>query len=421
MGNYWISLAVCALTYLGLAYGRVPRLKIDRAGIALIGATILIGTGVFSLDEAVRAVDFETIILLFGMMVVVSCLRLSGFFAAVGGSMLSRFSEPLPVLALTIGLSGGLSAFLVNDVICLAMTPFVVLLTSRLRLNPVPYLIALATASNIGSSCTIIGNPQNMIIGSLSKIPFLEFTSRLAPIAVIGLLLNFLLVAMIYRGKLRQDQTSFRTAIGIGIESSLTQLKALHRRVMLISLSITLGAVICFFSGLPIAIVALGAASCLLVLLGKIRPEKIYREIDWSLLVMFSGLFIVVHAFDLNIVSGWTPSAWEILGKNPIGFITAISAALSNLVSNVPAVLLLKPVLAATPEAVRQESWFALAAASTFAGNFTLLGSVANLIVIESAKRRGIVVSFWEYFKVGLPLTLITLFLGFGWLSWVKL
>ncbi|OFZ53698.1 MAG: anion transporter [Bdellovibrionales bacterium RIFOXYC1_FULL_54_43] len=419
MGNYWISLAVCVLTYLGLASGRIPRLKIDRAGIALVGATILIGTGVFSLDEAVRAVDFETIVLLFGMMVIVSCLRLSGFFEAVGGWMLSRFSEPLPVLALTIGLSGVLSAFLVNDVICLAMTPFVVLLTSRLKLNPVPYLIALATASNIGSSCTIIGNPQNMIIGSLSKITFLEFTSRLAPIAIIGLLLNFLLVAMIYRGKLRQiDQAAFRIPIE---RSSLTRLRAPHRRVMLTSLSITLGAVICFFSGLPIAIVALGAASCLLILLGKVRPEKIYREIDWSLLVMFSGLFIVVHAFDLNIVSGWTPSAWEILGKNPIGFITAISAALSNLVSNVPAVLLLKPVLAATPEAVRQESWFALAAASTFAGNFTLLGSVANLIVIESAKRRGIVVSFWEYFKVGLPLTLITLFLGFGWLSWVKL
>src|SRR3954447_7794238 len=193
---------IFGLTYLALALGKVPGLRIDRAGIALVGAAAMLGGGVLSMREAARAVDYETIVLLFGMMVVVSYLGLAGFFALATDQIASRFSGPHSLLAVTIGLSGVLSAFLVNDVVCVALTPLVLDLTRRLRRPPIPYLVGLATASNVGSVATITGNPQNIIIGSLSQISYLRFAARLAPVAVIGMVLNFAVVAIVYRGSL---------------------------------------------------------------------------------------------------------------------------------------------------------------------------------------------------------------------------
>src|SRR5437016_7671919 len=199
---------IFGLTYLGLAVGKVPGLRIDRAGIALVGAAVMLAGGVLSMHDAAKAVDYETIVLLFGMMVVVSYLRMAGFFALATERIAARFSGPLILLAVTIALSGILSAFLVNDVVCVALTPLVLHLCERLRRPPIPYLVGLATASNVGSVATITGNPENIIIGSLSGISYLRFAARLAPVALIGLALNFAVIALIYRGALRaQAQT----------------------------------------------------------------------------------------------------------------------------------------------------------------------------------------------------------------------
>ena len=156
------------------------------------------------------------------------------------------------------------------------------------------------------------------------------------------------------------------------------------------------------------------------MLFGRTEPDKIYRTIDWGLLVMFTSLFIVVHAFQMHVVSHWGIDGWAWLLRRPVDLLSLVSAGLSNLVSNVPAVLLMQPVLKAVPEASRETAWLALAMSSTFAGNLTVIGSVANLIVVESAKREGLRISFWEYFKVGLPITLLTLALGIGWLEFVR-
>ena len=182
-------------------------------------------------------------------------------------------------------------------------------------------------------------------------------------------------------------------------------------------MAVTLAAVFLFFTGLPLELVALGAAAVLL--LGRTKPEKVYREIDWSLLVMFTGLFIVVHAFQVHVVSKWGIDGWDWLLERPVDLMSLVSAGLSNLVSNVPAVLLMEPVLEAVPEASRETAWLALAMSSTFAGNLTVLGSVANLIVVENARREGVTLSFWEYCKVGIPLTILTLALGIAWLQFV--
>jgi Na+/H+ antiporter NhaD/arsenite permease-like protein len=416
------------LTYIGLALGKVPGLNMDRAGIALVGATLMLVTGMLSLEQAVGtdSIDYKTLALLFGMMVVIGFLRLSGFFQRVTASALRRIRTPLGLLAVTITLSGLLSAFFINDIVCLTLTPLVLHLARRLRFDPIPHLIGLATAANIGSTGTITGNPQNIFIGSNSGISYLRFAERLMPVALLGLVVNFLVVVVVYRRRLfcQVNQESvglIKLEPGAGVPDKKEEAEAadipgngwLRRK----SVAVTLAAVVLFFTGLPLELVALGAAAVLL--LGRTKPERVYREIDWSLLVMFTGLFIVVHAFQVQVVAKWGIDGLDFLVQRPVDLLSLVSAGLSNLVSNVPAVLLMEPVMKTTPEASRETAWLALAMSSTFAGNLTVLGSVANLIVVENARREGVTVSFWEYCKVGIPLTVLTLALGIAWLRFV--
>ena len=399
---------IFGLTYLALAVGKVPGLRTDRAGIALVGAAVMLACGVLSMGDAARAVDYETIVLLFGMMVVVAYLRMAGFFALATEQVAARYSGPLSLLAVTIAISGAFSAFLVNDVVCVALTPLVLHLCQRLKRPPIPYLVGLATASNIGSVATITGNPQNIIIGSLSHISYLRFAARLAPIALIGLVLNFAVVALVYRKTLAQSKQDHSAAD----ESPAPRV---HRGLLIKSMAVTLVTVGLFFAGQPIALVALVAAGVLM--LDRVRPGKVYHAIDWSLLVMFAGLFVVVHAFEVKVVQTWGLERWHALLESPVVLVSGLSLVLSNLVSNVPAVLLFKPLMEVMP---RQElAWLALAMSSTLAGNLTVLGSVANLIVVENARRAGTELSFLEYLKVGVPLTVLTTLVGVAWLALV--
>jgi Na+/H+ antiporter NhaD/arsenite permease-like protein len=399
---------IFGLTYLALAVGKVPGLRTDRAGIALVGAAVMLACGVLSMGDAARAVDYETIVLLFGMMVVVAYLRMAGFFALATEQVAARCSGPLSLLAVTIAISGTLSAFLVNDVVCVALTPLVLHLCQRLKRPPIPYLVGLATASNIGSVATITGNPQNIIIGSLSHISYLRFAARLAPIAVIGLALNFAVVALVYRKTLAQSKQDHSAAD----ESPAPRV---HRGLLIKSMAVTLVTVGLFFAGQPIALVALVAAGVLM--LDRVRPAKVYHAIDWPLLVMFAGLFVVVHAFEVNVVQTWGLERWRALLESPVVLVSGLSVVLSNLVSNVPAVLLFKPLMEVMPR--RELAWLALAMSSTLAGNLTVLGSVANLIVVENARRAGTELSFLEYLKVGVPLTVLTTLVGCAWLALV--
>ena len=399
---------IFGLTYLALAVGKVPGLRIDRAGIALVGSAVMLACGVLSMGDAARAVDYETIVLLFGMMVVVAYLRMAGFFALATEQVAARCSGPLSLLAVTIAISGAFSAFLVNDVVCVALTPLVLHLCQRLKRPPIPYLVGLATASNIGSVATITGNPQNIIIGSLSHISYLRFAARLAPIALIGLVLNFAVVALVYRKTLAQSKQDHSAADELPVPR-------VHRGLLIKSMAVTLVTVGLFFAGQPIALVALVAAGVLM--LDRVRPAKVYHAIDWPLLVMFAGLFVVVHAFEVNVVKTWGLERWHALLESPVVLVSGLSVVLSNLVSNVPAVLLFKPLMEVMPH--RELAWLALAMSSTLAGNLTVLGSVANLIVVENARRAGTELSFLEYLKVGVPLTVLTTLVGVAWLALV--
>ncbi|MEH2236498.1 anion transporter [Nostoc sp.] len=387
---------IIGLTYIGLGLGYLPGLRMNRASIALVGASLLMAFGVLDLKEAWQAIDYKTLIFLFGMMVISTNLAYAGFFQLTLDTVTHFTRSPLGLLiVLTFG-SGILSAFFLNDTIALILTPLVLGLTQILNLNPIPYLLALAGATNLGSVATLSGNPQNILIGSFSGISYLDFAKALTPIALVSLLIQIGLLWWLY-----PDVRSTKSC------PSVTPVRyRIFKPLLTKSLLITTGLLIAFLIGIPPAQATLIAAS-LLFITRRIKPQRVLNKVDWDLLVMFSGLFIVTAGVEklgiLNLFSGLVHTPLSILG---------VTALLSNLVSNVPAVLLLQHLLP-HPDT---KTWLLLAAGSTLAGNLTLLGSVANLIVAEAVAKLGYQLSFWEHLRFGLPLTVLTLILAYYWI-----
>jgi Na+/H+ antiporter NhaD/arsenite permease-like protein len=388
-------------SYLVFALGKFPGMKIDRPGAAIIGAVLMVSFRIILPMDALRFIDFSTIVLLFSMMLIVAYLHLAGFFDWITHLVVTRL-KPHHLLPTVIFTSGLLSAFFVNDIICLVMVPFVLTATRRMRVKPLPYLLAVATASNIGSVATITGNPQNMLIGSFSGISYLDFMLHLGPVAVVGLLLDWLLIHFLsVRAGARDPMVEIPDPI-VAIDTS-----------RLVKPGIVIAMVIVgFLVGAPPAIMAASGAAVMLITRSR-EPRLVYDEVDWGLLVFFIGLFIIVGGAEK---AGLTEHMlryavhWNL--HHPAVF-TLVVAVLSNVISNVPAVMLLKSVV---PGFVNPHGgWLVLAMASTLAGNLTITGSVANIIVAERAKDVA-PISFREYFQVGLPITVVTLAFGSMWL-----
>jgi Na+/H+ antiporter NhaD/arsenite permease-like protein len=394
-----IALAVFVASYVGLGLGRLPVFRVDRTGVAIIGGALMVLTGVLPWNDAVLAVDAHTLVLLFGMMIVAAYLRLSGFFSLVALWTIRRAKTPRGLLAAVIAAAGILSALFVNDVICLVLAPLVVGMTRRLALPPIPYLVALATAANVGSVATLTGNPQNMLVGSFSKVSYRGFLLREGPIALLGLVCVFVVVCLVYRRELPDVLT---------VETG-TERVPVHYPLMLKTMAAVCVMLIAFLVGVPIALVAIGGAAYSLFT-RRVNPEKVYREVNWQLLVLFVGLFVLTGGIEraglVDELVGWAGA----VGLHRPAILTVTTAVLSNLVSNVPAVLLLKPLIPSFGEPDR--GWLILATASTLAGNLTILGSVANLIVVEVARESRVRIGFLEYCRVGVPLTVLTLLLG---------
>ncbi len=398
------ALVIFAGTYFVIAVGKLPGYRLDRAGAALLGAALMVGLGVPPLEAAYRAIDFDTITLLLGMMILVANLKLSGFFRLVNGFIMTRARHPLVLLIAVVLVCGFFSAFLVNDTICLIMTPIVAELVISLKRNPVPYLLAIPMASNVGSTATITGNPQNMIIGSLSQIPYGSFAAALSPIAAAGLVLTVLLIGVIYRGEFLGRA---------GLAQPPARPARYHGPLVVKSVLVAIAMMALFFAGLPVAGVAI-VGGALLLFTRRVKADKVYFEIDWPLLLMFVGLFVVVAGLEHAVL---TPEAATAIGRlhlQSAPVLAVLTAVLSNVVSNVPAVLVLKPFVAGLPDP--QRAWLLVAMASTLAGNLTLVGSVANLIVAQRARRYGVTIGFWPYFRVGAPLTFLTILFGLWWL-----
>ncbi len=401
---YWVGLVLVAVTLVGVAIGRYPFLRMNRATIALTGATLLIVIGALTLDEAYAALDLDTLTLLFAMMILNTNLRRAGFFQLVGNWVVHWAHTPRQLLALIIVASGMLSAVFLNDTIVLVFTPLVLDICAMVARRPIPYLIALVTAANIGSAATITGNPQNMIIGVASGIPFARFTALLGPAALAGMAVIWGVIVLVYR----------REFASVPLIKTPTVAVKPERPLLVKSLAATAVMVAGLVLGMEIPLAALAAAAILLIS-RRLEPETVFREVDWSLLVFFGGLFIVTGALEGLGASDQLFAVMQPIAERGIVALAATGVVLSNLISNVPAVLLFRPFVPSFPAPT--ETWLTLALATTFAGNLTLLGSVANLIVAEIAGRRHVYLNFGEYLRAGVPITLISLALGVAWLA----
>jgi Na+/H+ antiporter NhaD/arsenite permease-like protein len=397
--------AVFVASYVVFALGKFPGMKIDRPGAAIIGAVLMFMTGAVRVENSLRLIHFGTIVLLFSMMLVVAYLHLAGFFDWVTELVVTRL-KPHHLLPTVIFLSGLLSAFFVNDIICLVMVPFVLKVTGRMGIKPIPYLLAVATASNIGSTATITGNPQNILIGSFSGVGYRDFLWHLGPVALVGLFLDwFVLWWLYFRGQVHDVRTQ-PGVHGVKIEHAALLKAGIVAALVLAG----------FLAGFSPPLVASVGAAVLLITRTR-DPHLVYEEVDWGLLVFFVGLFLIVGGAENAGLTNHLLGFGERFNLQHLGVFTLVTAILSNLVSNVPAVMLLKSLV--TQFADTHSAWLILAMASTLAGNLTITGSVANIIVVERAQKTA-VITFLDYFRIGLPVTLLTLLFGWLWLSWIR-
>ena len=402
-----LAIAIFCVTYLLISGRRLKVLPLNRPAAALLGAVLMVGCGVLTPQQAYHAVDYDTLVLLLGMMLISAYLFLAGFFDWAADWILRRAKTPQSLLLYLVCTSGILSALLVNDTVCLMLTPLVVAVMVRGKLPLPPYLLALAMSANLGSVATLVGNPQNMIIGHLSGIPFLRFSVSLLPVAVAGLAIQYAVLSFGFRKILRNTV----------IQRPEVKPRPLDRRMLILTVVVLALVFAGFVAGLNLSWTAL-AGGALLMVLARRDTHEVLKLVDWHLLVFFAALFVVVEGLSrtglpdqiyhkLHGVFGASAGsqAWNLSWFAVLG---------SNVFSNVPFVLVAGKWINnfAQPELM----WKVLALATTLAGNLTILGSVANIIVVESA-RSHVQVGFWDYARYGIPVTILTTLVGMAILS----
>ncbi|MCK9462706.1 MAG: anion transporter [Proteobacteria bacterium] len=396
---------VFAATYVGIASRRLKLLPVGRPAIAMLGALGMVIIGALTPEESYAAVDGDTILLLFGMMLLAAYLKDVGLVDWLGDLVARRCRTALSLLAAISLLSGVLSAILLNDSVCLFLTPVVLAFCARFGLPIGPFLIAVATSANIGSAATIVGNPQNMLIGSVSGIPFLDFAAAAGPIAAVGLGLNTALLVLYYRKQLAGRVLDLERPPSPAPGSS----KGSMRWVALAVLAAVIAA---FLAGFHLGYTTLAGASVLMIA-AREDPRKVFARVDWTLLVFFCGLFIVVAGLGKTglVERAWAASAQYLVPDGALGYgaITAFLVGGSNLVSNVPMTLIAAPFVPAL--GLGDSGYVLLAFVTTVAGNLTLLGSVANIIVAEMA-RKEYDLGYVEYLKFGAVSTVLVLAAG---------
>lgn len=404
-----LAVLIFSFTYLLISGRRLKILPLNRPAAALLGTVLMVATGVMTPEKAYRAVDYDTLVLLLGMMLISAYLFLAGFFDWAADRILRVAETPQKLLLYLILTSGGLSALLVNDTVCLMLTPLVVAVMVRGKLPLPPYLLALAMSANLGSVATLVGNPQNMIIGHQSRIPFLRFSASLLPVALLGLAIAYGVLWIGFRKILSETV----------IHRPDSPPRPLDRRLLGLAFGCLALVFVGFVAGLNLAWTAL-AGGALVMVLARRDTHEVLKLVDWHLLVFFAALFVVVEGLNgtglpdqlyarLRGLFGQsaTAQAWNLAW---------FSVAGSNVFSNVPFVLVAGKWLNSftQPELM----WKVMALATTFAGNLTILGSVANIIVVESA-RGHVEVGFWDYAKYGIPVTALTTVCGLAVLLWL--
>ena len=405
--TFYAATVVFVVTYVLISLRNVRRFPIERPAVAMLGGALMLVLGILTPAEAIAAINLDVILLLVGMMILVSGLDACGFFDLVSSRIAARAKTQTSFLVWLMVTTAALSAVVLNDTIALLVTPVVVRSARALRVNPIPYLVAVAISANVGSVATEVGNPQNAFIGIRSGIPFLTFTAYLLPVTVACLAVAIGLVWFAFRKDLAAPLTP-----AVSMPAA-----PLQRRGMVFTLAVTLAVAVAFFaSSTPewLPLIALAGGSFVLFFLpfvSKVTPRNLIAKVDWSIILFFVGLFVLLGGVEASglstaIQSGFTSAFGGRSGGLP--WLVGLSALLSNLISNVPAVLLLAQVV---PQGSTQ-LWLGLATSSTLAGNATILGAACNVIVVQVASRDGVTVSMRDFVKAGLPVTAATLVLS---------
>jgi Na+/H+ antiporter NhaD/arsenite permease-like protein len=407
-----VRLAIFVVTYVLIAAQQVPGVRLNRPAASLLGAVAMVVLGGLPTRDAYAAIDIDVIVFLLGVLLLVAYLDLGGFFDLAAVWIARRFRSPRALLAGVIAASGLLSAIFLNDTVCLVFVPLVLAALEPLGVRPLPYLLGIAFAANVGSAMTFTGNPQNMLIGISSGIAYRDFWALLAVPSLGGLAIVYGVLAFAFRRDLAQP-FSTRTV-------SPSDARLIDRGLVARALVLFGGALVAWLAGLSLPVVAI-AAGALMIVIGNRDPAAAFAKVEWSLLLFFGSLFVVVRGVEsAPVFVDLTARAASTLHGAPWHDAVVTSAAmtaLSNLVSNVPAVILWRPVVPHLPNA--RFIWLVMAMSSTFAGNLTLLGSMATLIVAERAAAHGVHLRFGDVLRAGVPVTLLTLVWGVASLVWI--
>jgi Na+/H+ antiporter NhaD/arsenite permease-like protein len=422
-----LALVIFLMTYILISVRRFGKLNLERPAVALFGAALMIVFGVVAADQAFAAIQLDILGLLLGMMIIVVCLELCGFFTWVSVKMIRASRNQFQFLVLVMFVTALLSALILNDTVVLLFTPIIIKACRLIKANPVPFLVAEAISANIGSVATPVGNPQNAFIATQSHITFAEFTTKLLPVTLLCLLVALVLVWLVFRNQIRDgcDREGrhwlCERSKPIDAEAAIREIapQPVHRSVYLVLGTLVLvfiGFVLSPYINLPLAMVAFIGGAFVLMFLPffnrSVHSAEVLRRVDWTLLMFFVGLFVVLKGVDTSGLLAEMMSVFQSGSGSGLGSIpglTGFCAILSNLISNVPAVMLLSPFVAS---AGSNNLWLALVTSSTLAGNATILGAAANVIVVETGNKMGVEVSLWQFMKAGLPITVVTLLLS---------
>jgi Na+/H+ antiporter NhaD/arsenite permease-like protein len=403
-----VPLLIFGLTYFFIAVQRVRWLHLNRPAAALLGAVAMVTVGGLPLADAYRAIDLDVLLFLLGLMILVGHLELGGFFEWAADWLLLHSATPTRLLVAVVIGSGLLSALFVNDTVCLVFTPVLLAALGRLGVRPTPYLIALAMGSNVGSALTIVGNPQNMLIGLWSRIGFATFALRMLPVVVGALALTCALLLWLFR---RELPAAFPPST---VAKELRREARIDRPLVFLALAIFGIAFVAWSAGGSLPHVAIASGAVMLALARR-DPKPALAKVEWELLLFFGALFVLIRGLEqsgaIGLINAQGTQAVELGGRwTTAAAVSGVMLVLSNLISNVPAVLLWRNVVPTLPDP--ELVWQVMAMSATFAGNLLLVGSMANLIVAERAEARGVRIGYWEYAKAGVPVTLATLAWG---------
>jgi Na+/H+ antiporter NhaD/arsenite permease-like protein len=390
------NILIFGITYFFIAIGGFPGFVLDRTGIAFLGALAMLVSGALMPADALSALHFPTIFLLFGLMMISAQFRLGGFYTFIAEKIAASPASPEKFLFILMMTSAGLSALLANDIVCLAFTPVIASALIRKNRNPVPYLLGIAISANIGSAATIIGNPQNMLIGQTGALSFGPFMLWCFPPVIVSLFASYWILCRIYH-------TGFSKPLSFEGFAHQEPFQPFNRWQCIKGIVVLTASVVLFFSPIPREITVMVAAGILLCS-RTTKTAELMSLVDWQLIAFFCGLFIVIKGFSVTSIP---EQIIALLSSHHISLaqpyiLSGVSMFLSNLVSNVPAAMLLSPHIPAGDA----KTWYVLALSSTFAGNLITIGSIANLITFQIAKKAGIEISFFEHAKAGVPVTL---------------